>query len=394
MKKLISLMLAMLLLVGVLAGCGEKTAEPVETPVVETPVAETEKEETADVEETPVEETPETRVVIDALGREVEVPYEVDAIIALGNAPRMITFLGLADRVVGAAGMDFETITPVTAYAYATKDLWCDLPLVGSDGMGNTTYYTEDIIMCQPDVILCTYTEDIVNDLEAKTGIPVVAVGMGTLFEDDYDDALRILGEACGVSERAEEVIAYIDACLEDLNVRTCDIPDEEKPTVLSAAATFKGAHGIEGVRLVDSVLTAINANNIAAASAEGTTAQTAEVDREQILAWNPDYIFCDCSGVPLVKQDMAEDPNFYAQLTAYNEGRIYQHPSTTSYYSNLEIPLVNCYFIGSVLYPEAFADVDLEAKAAEIFAFFLDDADFMNKLNESGAGYGLVTAE
>jgi hypothetical protein len=213
--------------------------------------------------------------------------------------------------------------------------------------------------MCQPDVILCTYTEDIVNDMEAKTGIPVVAVGMGTLFEDDYDDALRILGEACGVSERAEEVIAYIDACLEDLKVRTCDIPDEEKPTVLSAAATFKGAHGIEGVRLVDSVLTAINANNIAAASAEGTTAQTAEVDREQILAWNPDYIFCDCSGVPLVKQDMAEDPNFYAQLTAYNEGRIYQHPSTTSYYSNLEIPLVNCYFIGSVLYPEAFADVD-----------------------------------
>ena len=79
MKKLISLMLAMLLLVGVLAGCGEKTAEPVETPVVENPAAETEKEETADVEETPAEETPEPRVVIDALGREVEVPYEVDA---------------------------------------------------------------------------------------------------------------------------------------------------------------------------------------------------------------------------------------------------------------------------------------------------------------------------
>ena len=385
-------MLAMLLLVGVLAGCGEKTAEPVETPVVETPAAETEKEETADVEETPVEETPETRVVIDALGREVEVPYEVDAIIALGNAPRMITFLGLADRVVGAAGMDFETITPVTAYAYATKDLWCDLPLVGSDNMGNTTYYPEDIIMCQPDVILCTYTEDIVNDLASKTGIPVVAVGMGTLFEDDYDDALRILGEACGVSERAEEVIAYIDACLADLNARTADIPEEGKPTVLSAAATFKGAHGIEGVRLVDQVLDAVHANNVAAGS--DTTAQTAEVDREQILAWNPDYIFCDCAGIPLVKQDMAEDPNFYAQLTAFNEGRIYQHPSTTSYYSNLEIPLVNCYFIGSVLYPEAFADVDLEAKAAEIFEFFLGDADFMNKLNESGAGYGLVTAE
>lgn len=343
--------------------------------------------------ETPAEEAvSETRVVVDALGREVEVPQVVDAIIALGNAPRMITFLGLADRMVGVGGMDFETITPVTAYAYATRDLWRDLPLVGSDSMGNTTYYPEDIILCQPDVILCTYTEDIVNDLEAKTGIPVVAVGMGDIFEDDYDQYLRILGETCGVSERAEEVIAYIDACLEDLNARTGHIPDADKPTVLSAAATFKGAHGIEGVRLVDPVLDAIHANNVAAGS--DTTAQTAEVDREQILAWDPDYIFCDYAGVALVQQDMAEDPDFYAQLTAYRENQMYQHPSTTSYYTNLEIPLVNCYFIGSVLYPEAFADVDLEAKAAEIFAFFLGDANYMDKLNEYGVSYGLVAAE
>ena len=174
---------------------------------------------------------------------------------------------------------------------------------------------------------------------------------------------------------------------------RTKDIKEEDKPTVLSAAATFKGAHGIEGVRLIDSVLTAIHANNVAAESAVGP-GTAAEVDREQILAWDPDYIFCDYGGVKLVKQDMAADPDFYAQLHAFTEGHMYQHPSSTSYFSNLEVPLVNCYFIGSVIYPEEFADVDLEAKAAEIYGFFLGDPDFNAKLEEFGASYSVITAD
>ena len=60
----------------------------------------------------------------------------------------------------------------------------------------------------------------------------------------------------------------------------------------------------------------------------------------------------------------------------------------STSYYSNLEISLANCYFVGSVLYPEQFADIDLNSKANEIFNFFLGADDYMSILNEYGAGY------
>lgn len=370
MKKIVALALAALLCLS-LAACAEETT-PAETPA-EAPAA---------------EPAAETRVVVDALGRQVELPTNVERIVPLGNTPRMITFLGLADKVVGVGGMDLETVTPQTAYAYATKELWKDLPMVGTDSAGNTDYYPEQIIAVQPDVILCSYTEDIVNDLEAKTGVPVVAVSMGTLFADDYDQALLILGEACGVKDRAEEVVQFIDDCLADLDARTANIPDEEKPTVLSAAATFKGVHGIEGVRLQDSVLDAVNANNIAAQEG-GPSAAT--VDREQILAWDPDYIFCDFGGVGLVQEDEAADPDFYAQLTAYQNGNIYQHPSTTSYFSNLEIPLVNCYFIGSILYPEQFADVDIEAKAEEIFSYLLGYENFMGELKATGSDYGPI---
>ncbi len=392
-RKLLALLLAGTLAAGMLASCGNGEGTAAGT----APAAQTEagKDETrgeaaaASGEETT--ESADTRIVVDALGREVELPATVERIVPLGNTPRFITYLGLADKVVGYGGMDLETVTPVTAYAYATKNLWKDLPRVGTDSMGNTDYYPEEIIAADPDVILCTYTEDIVNDLEAKTGIPVIAVGMGTLFADDYDQSLLILGEACGAEERAREVVGYIDECLADLDARTSGIAKEDRPAVLSAAATFKGAHGIEGVRLQDAVLDAVHADNVAAK--EGG-ASSAEVDREQILAWNPDYIFCDCSGVGLVKEDEASDPDFYKQLTAYKENHIYQHPSSTSYFSNLEIPLANCYFIGSVLYPEQFADVDLEAKADEIFRFLLGYENFMGELEAFGAGYDPVGFE
>ena len=59
----------------------------------------------------------ETRTITDALGREVTVPAAVEKIIPLGNTPRMITFLGLADKVVGYSGKDPEKVTPHMATA-------------------------------------------------------------------------------------------------------------------------------------------------------------------------------------------------------------------------------------------------------------------------------------
>lgn len=379
MKKIIALLLATLMLLS-LCACGKINPKPPET---------TDTQPATSGTETGNESQATTQVIVDALGREVEVPLEVNRIVALSNVPRMVVFLGLADKVVGYSGMDPEKVTPQTAYAYATKDLWADVPIVGTDAAGNTDYYPEQIISVQPDVIICGYAQDAADQLYAQTGIPVVSVSMGTLFGEDYNEALRMIAKVCGVEDRAEEVISYIDTCLEDLDARTRDVPAEEKPTCLAAAATFKGAHGIEGVRMNDQILAAVNANDVTAG--EGTSATSMEVDLEQILAWNPDFIFCDYGGVKLVQNDVAENPDFYAQLTAFNNGQIYQYPSSTSYYSNLEIPLANCYFVGKLLYPEQFADIDVTEKANEIFKFFLGVDNYMEVLEETGSGYTTI---
>ena len=330
-----------------------------------------------------------TRTVTDALGREVEIPSVVDAIVPLGNAPRMVAYLGVADMVVGIG--ECETAdSPIKAYAYVNEKNWSGLPNCGTDAMGETAYYPEEIITAAPDVILCTYTEDAANDIQKQTGIPVVAVSQGTLFDEDYDEALRILGEVCGVSDRAEELIAYIKQCLEDLETRTESIPDENKPSVLGAAATFKGSHGIEGVYSNYPVFAEIAAKDMAVGISD--TVGGLLVDKEQILSWNPDMIFLDYSGVELVREDYAENPDYYQQLKAFTDGNVYQWPNSTWHWSNVEIPLVSAYYTAMLLYPDAFSDVDFEEKASEIFDMFLGEPDYLSVLEDAGAGYGKVT--
>jgi iron complex transport system substrate-binding protein len=344
--------------------------------------------------QSPAQETPETtetgtetRTITDALGREVTVPAAVEKIIPLGNTPRMITYLGLADKVVGIGDCEIAE-SPLQAYAYVNRELWKDLPIVGSDSMGETSYYPEELIQAVPDVIVCTYGLDTVQDIERQTGLPVVAVTDASLFTPEYEDSLRILGEVGGVSERAEAVVEFINNCIADLRARTENIPDDDKPSILAAAATFKGSHGIEGVYSNYAVFDVISVNDVTRGMTDTGVAGGLLVDKEQILAWDADLIFLDYSGVELVRQDMAENPDFYTQLKAFRNGDVYQCPNSTWHWSNVEIPLVSAYYMGSLLYPKAFADVDFEAKAAEIFEFFLGQPDFLNTLAEAGAGY------
>ena len=374
MKKLASLLLILGILLS-LCACGAAN-QPAPTAAAET---------TAEPTEEPAAEL-ETRIVVDGLGREIEVPAKVETIVTLGNASRMATYLGLADKMITVTSGD-NNDSVVMAYGYYTHDIWADLPVCSSGGYGEIN--PEVIIEASPDVILCTFEEDIVANIEEQLGRKVVAAPQGTLFAEDYEHALRVFGEACGVSDRAETVIAFIQECLADLDSRTSSIADDNKPTALCAAATFRGGHGIAGVYANNAVFATVNAKDVTVGYIDAQ--KGVEVDKEQVLEWNPDLIVLDASNLGLVENEYAEDPAFFESLNAVKNGELYQWPNSTSNYTNVEIPLVNAYYIGSVMFPEAFADVDFETKAEEIFRFFLGHDGYLSVLNNAGMGYGSV---
>ena len=75
------------------------------------------------------------RTITDGAGRTVEIPAQVTRIVPLGNAPRMIVYLGLADRVVGIESCEIAS-SPIQAYAYAYREQWAALPVCGTNAMG------------------------------------------------------------------------------------------------------------------------------------------------------------------------------------------------------------------------------------------------------------------
>jgi len=96
------------------------------------------------------------------------------------------------------------------------------------------------------------------------------------------------------------------------------------------------------------------------------------QVDFEYLLEKQPDYIFIDENNLRVVLDDFSKNREQYCSLKAFREGRVYGVLPFNWYHTNIATALADAYFIGKVLYPEAFADVDPVQKANEIFEVFV----------------------
>ena len=350
MKKIFAFLMVIVMCVGMLAGCVSKPAE-----------------------------TKSTRTIIDSMNRKVEIPDKVNSVVCVGvGALRYSCYMGAADLVVGVE--DYETKAGMTRlYNYVNFDKFKDLPVIGTNGQP----YTEEIIKLMPDVIVMSKSASVeADDLQAKTGTPVVVVpGSDTTLDNDCYETIRILGELYGMQTRATQLTDYLKGIQKDLDDRTKDIPDSQKPSVYVGGVSFKGHHGFEGTEAGYGPFALIHANNLA-----DTTGQTGafNIDLEQVLSWDPDIIFVDFNGLNLINEDYAENAAFYNALTAVQDGKVYSQISFRSSASNLETALADAYYAACVIYPEQFQDVDPVAKAQEIFEMLLGANPYAD-LKEAG---------
>lgn len=303
------------------------------------------------------------RIVKDSAGREVELPEKVESVVCVGvGALRYTCYMGAADLVIGVE--DYETKVAMSRlYNYVNFDKFKDLPVIGTNGQP----YTEEIINLAPDVIVMSKSASVkADDLQAKTGTPVVVVpGSDAALDSDAYETIRILGELYGKQTRAEELNGYLKGIQKDLDDRTKDIPDSSKPSVYVGGVSFKGHHGFEGTEAGYGPFALIHAKNLA-----DTTGKNGafNIDLEQVLSWDPDIIFVDFNGMSLIKEHYAKNPDYYNSLTAVQEGKVYSQISFRSSASNLETALADAYYAACVIYPEQFKGVDPIAKAEEIF--------------------------
>ena len=357
MKKITAIILSVLLCLSLFSGCGA-----------------TQENQAA------------TRTLTDSAARQVQIPETVESVVCVGvGALRYTCYMGAQDLVIGVE--DYETKSGMSRlYNYIHFDKFETLPVIGTNGAP----YTEEIINLAPDVIVMSKSASVDADqLQTQTGTPVIVVpGSDTTLDDDAYETIRILGELYGKQDRATQLTSYLKGIEKDLTDRTANIPESEKPSVYVGGVSFKGHHGFEGTEAGYGPFTLIGAKNLA-----DTTGQIGafNIDLEQVLAWDPDVIFIDFNGMGFIREDYAENPDYYNSLTAVQEGKVYSQISFRSSASNLETALADAYYAACVIYPEAFQDINPEEKAREIFETILG-ADPYDDLKEAGYAFRSIT--
>ena len=146
----------------------------------------------------------------------------------------------------------------------------------------------------------------------------------------------------------------------------------------------MKGTHGIESTQADFPPFAAINARNLVD---ETGLRGSLMIDKEQLLEWDPEFIFIDESGLPMVLEDYAENPALYDSLQAVKKGKLYGYLSYNYYATNVDTAIADAYFMGTVVYPDAFRDIEPVEKAGEIYRFLLGE-DIYGAMSRDFGGF------
>ena len=322
-----------------------------------------------------------TRTVTDSTGKSLTLPEKINHVICSGpGSLRLLTYLQAQDLIVGVDDIEVRRRQfDARPYAIANPQ-FKKLPVFGQfRGFDNPELILN--LEPQPDVILKTYRTmgHDPDELQDKTGIPVVVINYGDLgaLRPDLYKTLRIMGEVVGKADRAEAVIDFMEAQIADLAKRTADVPEEARPSVFVGGVAKKGPHGYQSTEPTYPPFAFVKAKNLARTpNMTGKELSHADVAKEKIVEWNPDYLFLDLSTLQMGDEagglyELRNDPA-YRILTAVKEGRVYGLLPYNWYTQNYGCILANAYYVGKLIYPERFADVDPAAKADEIFTFLV----------------------
>lgn len=320
--------------------------------------------------------------VRDALGREVTVPDSIRSAVALrSGALRLISYMDLTSVIGYIEGNEKIRSTP---YNLANQNLK-ELETIGT---GNN-FDTELLAAGNVDLIVTSYMNAGEADkMQKLTGKPVFVLKYGNLDDQigDFYNSLLLLGELFNRKERADSLINYISSTIRECSLRTKDLYDSTITAYIGGVA-YSGSHGITSTVPSYPTFRMVSVKNASGSLISSTRTRRRSqgnkfIDTEQLIIWDPDYIFLDMSGSAIWQEDMKK-PAISLTLRAIQNKKVYTLLPYNWYTINYENILCNTWFIGKIVHPEAFEDINVEQKCREIYTFFLgtDVFDEMKKL-------------
>lgn len=318
----------------------------------------------------PAQQQEATKQVTDAYGRTVEVPATVETAATVGSGARFVVYAGAADKLIAVTDKETEA-SPTRPYTMVNAERFAALPSTSNGNhLVETNVDAEALLELAPDVIISSRSAQECDELQQQTGIPVIGISyQDQLFTDNVYTSILCVGQALGTEEHAHQVIEAMKGWQAELESRTADIPDTEKPTAYTGAVNFKGQKSFGGTYAEYAPFMVANILNVA----DDTGMKGSfDIDLEQLSAWNPDIIFLNAGNMDLLKADYEANPALFDSLTAFKTGKVYTQPAFNFNGTNIEMGICDAFFCASVVYPEAFADMDMPAMYDEVFTTLL----------------------
>jgi len=325
------------------------------------------------------------RTVVDTEGREVVFYKPVERIITREpDTARIVVALGEGDNLVASEQAVKSCLCPTTFETFEEGCLSCFSSILGGklpdlpETSTRFDIYYELMASLNPDVIITSGTTN-VQDFENKIGCPVVvAGGDGWTYsrENGLFGMIEVIGDVLEREDEAEELIGFVEAKIDMISSVTETLDDGEKPLVYFAPRGAKlGFYDPKEGRDFTRTFTSYDPLDIAGGKnvAEGAEGYEINVAVEQIIAWNPDYIFIACSAPEdrEVIEWIKSSPDLQS-IAAVEDGNvlncIYPHCRGRPADRNL----INMIYMAKVLHPEKFQHIDLEEEGNEIFKAFL----------------------
>ncbi len=310
-----------------------------------------------------------TRTVTDALNRKVPLPDSVERAVCIrASAIRLVTYAGGVPFICGVE--EQETRDNAYTHTLAYPELK-EKPIIGPPMGGDT----ELIMAARPDVIfMSTTTVGDADDLQKRTGIPVITLEYGDIgrHRDTFYRSLRLIGDVLHTRSRADSLIHFIDDQIAELRQRVKG--QDSSRRVYIGGISYKGQKGITSTDPYYAAFRFLNVNNVASSidSAYVSPITGTYIDWEQLADWDPEFIFIDISGLPLIEEEFNIRKKANQQLTAYRNGQVYALWPYNDSHSNFEIMLINAWNVGKVLFPLQFRDISIREKADEILVRFI----------------------
>jgi iron complex transport system substrate-binding protein len=310
------------------------------------------------------------RLITDYTGRNVTIPDTVRSVIALKSGTmRLLAYMGVTDRVSHIEGSEQRRNVP---YLFANPHLR-GLPVIGA---GNN-YDTELLADAGSDLIIATFMSAQEADrLQRLTGKPVILLDYGDLGEkrDALYSTLTLLGEIFGLPARADSIVRYFESTIDECVSRASRATEPQRTAYVGGVA-YNGAHGLTSTEPDYPPFDMLSLKNVAGEpqlrnDREEPGHLVLFIDQEQLIEWDPDVIFLDAAGRQIWQEEIT--PGVISNsLSAFRTGEIYTVLPYNWNTTNYENILCNVWYIGSVLLPSSFGDVDVTEKCREIYRFF-----------------------